>query len=218
MSRLILLRHGQSDWNKKKLFTGWVDIGLSEQGIQEALAAGEVLRSCPIDRAYTSTLVRAMMTTFLALSCRERNVTPALFHLEKPYAYPEGVPILPVIAAEALNERHYGDLQGQDKSQVESLYGREQFQKWRRGFDYPPPGGESLEMTASRVLPYFHQEIRPHVERNENVLISAHGNSLRALIMELDKKTPEEIVHVEVPTGEPIFYIFSGGQWTRQFI
>lgn len=187
MAKLILLRHGQSVWNQENRFTGWVDVDLSEKGIEEAKRAGERLRSLPVDRVFTSVLKRAIDTAAIALKVAGK----------------EG---LPTERDQALNERHYGDLQGLDKDETRKQHGAEQVHLWRRSYDVAPPGGESLKDTCKRVLPYFHEKILPCLKKGENVLVAAHGNSLRALTMELERLSPEEIVKVEIATGVPIVY------------
>jgi 2,3-bisphosphoglycerate-dependent phosphoglycerate mutase len=186
---LVLVRHGQSDWNLKNLFTGWKDPGLSEQGIAEARAAGEKLKQAGyrFDIGFTSALKRAQDTLDIML--------------EKL-----GQKDLPVIKDKALNERDYGELTGLNKDDARKRWGEEQVHVWRRSFDIAPPGGESLKDTAERVLPYFQKEILPRVRKGERVLVSAHGNSLRALIMALENLSGEEIVRRELETGVPIVY------------
>ncbi|MFC0218258.1 2,3-bisphosphoglycerate-dependent phosphoglycerate mutase [Pseudochelatococcus lubricantis] len=190
MSRLlVLVRHGQSDWNLKNLFTGWKDPDLTEAGIAEARAAGRKLKEQGIvfDRAYTSDLIRAQHT--LALIQEELGQTD-----------------LPVVRDLALNERNYGDLSGLNKDDARQRWGEEQVHVWRRSYDVPPPGGESLKDTVARVLPYYVQNILPAVLRGEKVLVAAHGNSLRALLMVLERLTPETIPTVELATGVPLVY------------
>ncbi len=186
---LVLLRHGQSDWNLKNIFTGWRDVDLSEQGVAEARAAGRLLkaRGIKFDVAFTSALVRAQRTLDLVLE-------------------EMGQENLPVFKDQALNERDYGDLVGLNKDDARKKWGAEQVQKWRRSYDVAPPGGESLKDTVARALPYFVQEILPRVLRGERVLVSAHGNSLRALVMVLEKLSPAAIVKRELATGLPILY------------
>lgn len=223
MGKLILLRHGQSAWNEQNLFTGWVDIPLSEKGVQEALEAGKKLSQEPLDVIFTSTLVRAHMTLSLALLgheskkiprflCREREKREAW---SKIYSEEAQKSTIPVHCAWELNERMYGELQGLNKTETAKKYGAEQVQTWRRSFDSAPPGGESLAMTAARAWPYFERHILPYLERGENVLITAHGNSLRAIIMHLDHLTKEEVVKLELATGAPILYKFSGKKHER---
>ena len=186
---LVLVRHGQSEWNLKNLFTGWRDVDLTEQGVAEARAAGRKLKAQGLgfDVAYTSALKRAQRT--LDLMLEEMGETR-----------------IPIIRDRALNERDYGDLVGLNKDDARKKWGDEQVLIWRRSYDVPPPGGESLKDTVARALPYFVQEILPRVLRGERVLISAHGNSLRALIMVLERLTPEQILKRELGTGVPIVY------------
>lgn len=186
---LILVRHGQSEWNLKNLFTGWKDPGLTELGHEEAKAAGRKLKDLgvKVDTAFTSALSRAQVTGAHILEIL-------------------GQSDLPVTRNEALNERDYGDLSGLNKDDARAKWGEEQVHVWRRSYDVPPPGGESLKDTGARVWPYFLHDILPHVLRGETVLVTAHGNSLRALIMALDGMTGEEIVRTELATGVPIVY------------
>jgi 2,3-bisphosphoglycerate-dependent phosphoglycerate mutase len=186
---LVLVRHGQSEWNLKNLFTGWKDVDLTEQGIAEARAAGRKLKGqgLAFDVAYTSALKRAQRTLDLILE--EMGQTG-----------------IPIVRDQALNERDYGDLVGLNKDDARKKWGEEQVHIWRRSYDVPPPGGESLKDTVARALPYFVQEILPRVLRGERVLVSAHGNSLRALIMVLERLTPEQILKRELGTGVPIVY------------
>ncbi|MEA2872423.1 MAG: 2,3-bisphosphoglycerate-dependent phosphoglycerate mutase [Hyphomicrobiales bacterium] len=186
---LVLVRHGQSEWNLKNLFTGWKDVDLTEAGVAEARAAGRKLKGqgLSFDVAYTSALKRAQRTLDLMLE-------------------EMGQSGIPIVRDQALNERDYGDLVGLNKDDARKKWGEEQVHIWRRSYDVPPPGGESLKDTVARALPYFVQEILPRVLRGERVLISAHGNSLRALIMVLERLTPEQILKRELGTGVPIVY------------
>jgi len=186
---LVLVRHGQSEWNLKNLFTGWRDVDLTEAGVAEARAAGRKLKAqgLSFDVAYTSALKRAQRTLDLMLE-------------------EMGQDGLPIVRDQALNERDYGDLVGMNKDDARKKFGAEQVHIWRRSYDVPPPGGESLKDTVARALPYYVQEIQPRVLRGERVLISAHGNSLRALIMVLERLTPEQILKRELGTGVPIIY------------
>jgi 2,3-bisphosphoglycerate-dependent phosphoglycerate mutase len=186
---LVLVRHGQSEWNLKNLFTGWRDVDLTEQGIAEARAAGKKLkaRGIEFDVAFTSALKRAQRTLDLVLE--EMGQTK-----------------IPVHKDQALNERDYGDLNGMNKDEARKKWGEEQVHIWRRSYDTPPPGGESLKDTVARALPYFNQEILPAVLRGQRTLVAAHGNSLRALIMVLERHTPKSIIARELATGVPIIY------------
>src|SRR5947199_526945 len=186
---LVLVRHGQSEWKLKNLFTGWKDVDLTAAGIAEARAAGRKLKAqgLSFDVAYTSALKRAQRTLDLMLE-------------------EMGQASIPIVRDQALNERDYGDLVGMNKDDARKKWGEEQVHIWRRSYDVPPPGGESLKDTVARALPYFVQEILPHVLRGERTLISAHGNSLRALIMVLERLTPQQILKRELGTGVPIVY------------
>ena len=189
---LILVRHGQSEWNAKNLFTGWKDPGLTDQGVSEAKNAGKLIleQNIEFDVMYTSMLSRAQKTGDIILGILNQRE-------------------IPIIKNEALNERHYGSLAGLNKDDARKKWGEEQVHIWRRSFDMPPPDGESLKDTADRVLPYFETEIMPKVISGSSILIAAHGNSLRALIMKLDSISSQDIVKLEIPTGAPIQYEFT---------
>jgi 2,3-bisphosphoglycerate-dependent phosphoglycerate mutase len=189
---LILVRHGQSEWNAKNLFTGWKDPGLTDEGMKEALVAGSTIKSEDIlfDEMFTSKLVRAQITGKIILEAINQSD-------------------IPINENTALNERNYGSLAGLNKDDARKKWGEEQVHIWRRSFDIPPPDGESLKNTAERVLPYFNKEILPKVINGSNVLIAAHGNSLRSLIMQLDNISEVDIVNLEIPTGAPIKYVFN---------
>ncbi len=189
MAKLVLLRHGESQWNLENRFTGWVDVPLSPKGEQEARAAGQKLAGTKFDRAYTSVLTRAIDTLAIVLEVI-------------------GQTGLPVEKDKALNERMYGELQGLNKTETTQKYGEQQVKIWRRSYDVRPPGGESLKDTADRVLPYFEQHIRPQILAGKNILIAAHGNSLRALVMQLDKLSREAVLELNIPTGAPLLYEF----------
>ncbi|HEY4862796.1 MAG TPA: 2,3-bisphosphoglycerate-dependent phosphoglycerate mutase [Xanthobacteraceae bacterium] len=186
---LVLVRHGQSEWNLKNLFTGWKDVDLTAQGILEAKKAGEKLkaRGIKFDVAFTSVLKRAQKTLDLVLA-------------------EMGESKIPIFKDQALNERDYGDLVGLNKDDARKKWGDEQVLKWRRSYDIAPPGGESLRDTVARALPYFVQEILPRVLRGERTIVAAHGNSLRALVMVLERLSPEGILKRELATGVPILY------------
>ncbi len=190
MARLILIRHGQSVWNASNRFTGWTDVELSEKGVMEAQEAGRQLSGIRIDVVHTSDLIRAQRTAEIVMRHNETSGD------DVPTRYDW-----------RLNERHYGSLQGLNKAETAEKYGAEQVQIWRRSFDVPPPEGESLEMTAERTIPYFSEEILPDLESGRNVLVSAHGNSLRSIVMFIEDISPEDIVSLEIPTGSPLFYI-----------
>jgi len=186
---LVLLRHGESEWNLKNLFTGWTDVDLSPKGVEEAKEAGRRLKAhgLTFDVAYTSVLIRAQKT--LALALVELGQTN-----------------LPEFRDQALNERHYGDLCGLNKDDARKKWGEEQVHLWRRSYDVQPPGGESLKDTVARALPYYCQSILPDVLNGKRVLVAAHGNSLRALVMVLDRLTPKTIPGMEIATGVPLVY------------
>ena len=186
---LVLVRHGQSQWNLENRFTGWVDVELTDLGSEEALKAGEHLKGMPFSHAYTSHLRRAQETLRIILETG-------------------GLGTVPVTTSSALNERHYGDLQGLNKDETAKKYGAEQVLIWRRSYDVSPPGGESLKTTAERVLPYFEGNILPSILEGENILVVAHGNSLRAIVMVIEKLTPREILEVNIPTAVPLLYEF----------
>ena len=189
---LVLVRHGQSEWNALNLFTGWKDPGLTDQGRQEANQAGQLIQSLNLDFdvRFTSALVRAHLTGDIILNIIKQT------HI-------------PTIKNQALNERNYGDLAGLNKDDARAKWGAEQVQIWRRSYDTPPPGGESLKDTGERVMPYFNQEILPLIKKGQNILISAHGNSLRSMIKFLDNISDSEIVKLEIPTGAPIHFTFN---------
>ena len=197
-SNLVLVRHGQSEWNKKNLFTGWKDPELTELGIEEAIQAGNQLQQSNIkfDVMFTSDLFRAQETGRLILE--QMNQTD-----------------IATIKDQSLNERNYGELAGLNKDDARKKWGEEQVHIWRRSFDVPPPGGESLKNTAERVLPYFESKILPEVIKGKNILIAAHGNSLRALVMKIEDISPDEIVKLEIATGDPLMYECSEGKIQR---
>ena len=188
---LILIRHGQSEWNALNQFTGWKDPGLTSKGVEEARNAGKIINNLKInfDLVFTSALIRAQNTAEIIL--KEINQS------------------LPTIKNKALNERNYGDLAGLNKDDARKRWGDEQVHIWRRSYDIPPPRGESLKNTGERVLPFFMKEILPHVCEGKNVLVAAHGNSLRSLIKFLDNISDEDIVKLEIPTGAPIHYVIN---------
>jgi len=190
---LVLVRHGQSEWNAKNLFTGWKDPGLTSNGEKEAINAGELIkeRNIKFSMMFTSALKRAQITGQMILEGIEQT------HIE-------------VVRDQALNERDYGDLAGLNKDDARKEWGEEQVHVWRRSYDIPPPNGESLKNTAERVLPYFNSDILPKLMQGENILVAAHGNSLRSLVMQLDDLSKEEVVALEIPTGAPIIYSFAG--------
>ena len=198
MATVVLLRHGESQWNLENRFTGWVDVPLSPKGEAEAKAAGEKLAGKAFDCAFVSVLKRARDTLSIVLETI-------------------GQTTIPIEQDQALNERLYGELQGLNKTETAAKYGDQQVKLWRRSYDIRPPGGESLKDTAERVLPYYERRIRPEMLAGKSILIAAHGNSLRALVMYLDKLSKDEVVELNIPTGAPLLYEFDqNGQVTHQ--
>ena len=192
---LVLVRHGQSEWNAKNLFTGWKNPDLTSDGKKEAINAGSLIkeRNIQFSVMFTSALKRAQITGQIILDGIEQ-------------------PDIEVVKDEALNERDYGDLSGLNKDDARKEWGEEQVHIWRRSFDVPPPGGESLKDTAERVLPFFNSSILPKIIEGKNILVAAHGNSLRSLVMQLDDLSKEEVIALEIPTGAPIIYSFEGNE------
>ncbi len=190
MATLVLLRHGESAWNLENRFTGWVDVPLSPKGEEEARQAGQSLSGYRFDQAFTSKLTRAQETLRIVLDVLGQQ--------------------LPTEQDQALNERHYGDLQGLNKAETAQKFGDEQVHIWRRSFDVRPPGGESLKDTAERTLPYYEKHIEPALKAGRNVLVVAHGNSLRSIVMHIDHMTPEQVVALNLATGVPVVYEFDG--------
>ncbi|MCA9454266.1 MAG: 2,3-bisphosphoglycerate-dependent phosphoglycerate mutase [Nitrospira sp.] len=187
MAQLVLIRHGESQWNLENRFTGWVDVPLTPKGEQEARDAGKKLKAFRFDCAFTSVLVRAKETLRLVLE-------------------EIGQTTIPIEENKALNERMYGELQGLNKTETAQKYGDHQVKIWRRSFDVPPPGGESLKDTAERVLPYYENRIRPALLSDKTVLVVAHGNSLRSLVMQLEHLSKEAVLELNIPTGAPLWY------------
>ncbi len=212
MGRLTLIRHGQSIWNLQNRFTGWVDVSLSAQGVKEAQRAAALLTDQRFDLAFTSTLLRAQDTLYEILRQNRHCNHYLRIHETGSDWYEHFTPAegdaseLKIYVSEKLNERYYGDLQGLNKDWAGKHFGAEQVHLWRRSYDTPPPNGESLAMTAARALPYFQSRIAPPLQRGEHVLVSAHGNSLRAIIMQLEKMTAMQILTYELKTGAPHIY------------
>jgi 2,3-bisphosphoglycerate-dependent phosphoglycerate mutase len=190
-SNLVLVRHGESVWNKENRFTGWIDVDLTDFGREQAREAGQVIKESGLkfDQAFSSVLKRANETLDIVLKVI-------------------GQEDIPVTKDQALNERHYGDLQGLNKAETAEKFGAEQVFQWRRSYDIAPPNGESLKDTAARTLPYYEAEIVPLLQQGQNILVAAHGNSLRSIIMRLDNLTPEQVTKLEIPTGGATFYEF----------
>ena len=199
MATLILLRHGQSVWNAANKFTGWTDVGLSEVGEAEAAKAGEELADTQIDVVHTSNLIRAQHTAEIVMRHNRASSD------------------VPTHRDFRLNERHYGDLQGLNKQDTRDKYGDEQVHIWRRSYDVPPPGedGESLAMCAERTLPYLDEAIKPDLDAGKTVLVAAHGNSLRSIVMKIEGLSKEEVLSLEIPTGIPRIYTYEDGNFTR---
>ena len=197
MTTLVLIRHGQSLWNAENKFTGWTDIGLSEKGIKEAEEAGKKLENVPFDVVHTSALIRAQKTAEIIIKNNKKSKK------------------IPVYKDKRLNERHYGSLQGLNKKETAEKYGAEQVHIWRRSFDVPPPDGESLKMNAERTIPYFKENIIQDLKKGKNVLVSAHGNSLRSIVMYIENISKEDVVKLEIETGVPRTYIFEEDNFTR---
>ena len=200
MATLILLRHGQSVWNAANKFTGWTDVGLSEVGEAEAAKAGEELADTQIDVVHTSDLIRAQHTAEIVMRHNRASSD------------------VPTHRDFRLNERHYGDLQGLNKQDTRDKYGDEQVHIWRRSYDVPPPGedGESLAMCAERTLPYLGEAIKPDLDAGKTVLVAAHGNSLRSIVMKIEGLSKEEVLSLEIPTGIPRIYTYEDGNFTRE--
>ena len=231
MASLILMRHGQSMWNAANLFTGWVDVPLTQVGIDEALTGGQKLADVPIDEVHTSTLIRAQMTAMLALSQHNGGKTPVLQYADsgdtmsqnerkmvdwsQMHQDADASNILPVFVSWQLNERMYGDLQGMNKQETRDKFGDEQVKIWRRSYDTPPPNGESLELTAERTIPYLKTVLLPAYDAGKNLFVAANGNSLRSIIMHLEGLSREEVLGLEVPTGVPMMYELQDGTWKR---
>jgi 2,3-bisphosphoglycerate-dependent phosphoglycerate mutase len=202
MPNLVLLRHGESQWNLENRFTGWVDIPLSPKGEKEAAQAGEKLKGYKFDKGYTSVLKRAINTMDIVLKIINQSQ-------------------LPIERDKALNERHYGALQGLNKAEIGKQYGEEQLKIWRRSYDVPPPKdvtdlnpdgiSESLKDTAARALPYFDSKIMPDILAGKNIIVAAHGNSLRSIVMKLDNLTREQVLELNIPTGVPLLYVYDDG-------
>ncbi len=237
MAKLVLIRHGQSLWNLHNLFTGWVDVPLSAQGIQEAIAAGKRLAEEKFDIIYTSTLIRAITTAMIVMSESKEGKVPVLqkanaqghggpgadaakdgldASAEKPaewfkiYSATTEANTIPVYSAWELNERMYGELQGMNKEETAKKFGDAQVKIWRRSYDVPPPNGEALKNTAERTIPWFRKNIEPKLKEGKNILVAAHGNSLRAIIMYLEKLSEAQVLELELKTGEPIVFSASG--------
>ncbi|CAA2972900.1 2,3-bisphosphoglycerate-dependent phosphoglycerate mutase-like [Olea europaea subsp. europaea] len=223
-STLILIRHGESMWNEKNLFTGCVDVPLTSKGVEEAIEAGKRISNLPLDIIYMSALIRSQMTAMLALTEHRCLKVPIIIHKETEQAriwsqiYSDGTKkeSIPVVKAWQLNERMYGELQGFNKQETAERYGKEQVHKWRRSYNVQPPNGESLEMCLGRAVSFFKDNIEPQLLRGRHVMVVAHANSLRSIIMYLDKLTPQEVINLELSTGVPMLYIYKDQNFIRR--
>lgn len=216
MNYLILVRHGQSRWNLENRFAGWVDVPLSEKGIREAMDCAEELANVELDVAFTSKLSRAQETLFLILAKQKK--TGVFLHenikRDKWSHHPSRFDDteIPIYSSDSLNERFYGNLQGQNKQEAKEVYGEEQVFIWRRSYDIQPPGGESLKDTYERTIPYFKEHIFPQLEDGKNVIVAAHGNSLRSMVKYIENISDEDITKLEIATGKPLYYQFVKGK------
>lgn len=212
MAKLVIVRHGESVWNKENRFTGWVDIDLSEKGIKEAQKAGKLLKNHKFDSIYVSHMIRAIHTLQLILENTKDKRTPIIYHEDdkeikiREHHKGDSLNELNIYQSKAIAERYYGDLQGLNKEETAKKFGNEKVHMWRRSFDVKPPNGESLKDTLKRVLPYWKKRIRKDLENGKTVLIVAHGNSLRAIVKYLEKISDQDIPNHEIPTGIPIEY------------
>ncbi len=210
MALLVLVRHGESLWNNLNLFTGWVDVPLTEKGLKQALQAGKALENVKFHACFTSELFRGIETAMLVLLKNKVSGVPVIVHEKgkmKAWSRIYGkVKFIPVIKAWQLNERYYGRLQGFNKAVMAEKVGFEKVHLWRRSFDVNPPGGEALKDTFKRVIPYFNKNIKPLLDKGKNVLIAAHGNSLRALVMYLENISKQDVLNLEIPLGKPLIY------------
>ncbi len=215
IGHLTLVRHGESIWNLQNRFTGWVDVSLSQRGMTEAQQAGKLLAGERFDIAFTSTLLRAQDTLYEVLKQNRFCDHYVRVHEQSSEWYEHFTPgegdasELKIYVSEKLNERYYGDLQGLNKDWAKQHYGNGQVHLWRRSYDIAPPHGESLKMTAARTIPYYSERIMPGLQRGEDVLVVAHGNSLRSIIMYIERMTPQQIIDYELPTGVPHVYAFN---------
>ena len=220
MGKLILIRHGQSLWNLHNKFTGWVDIPLSEKGLLEAKNAANKLKNIDIDVAFTSTLIRAQQTLFTILA--KQNKIGIFLHSQKKEQnwslHPKEFDSkeIPIYSSNKINERYYGDLQGKNKDSARKKFGEKKVHIWRRSYDIPPPNGESLKDTCKRAIPYFEKEILPYVKKGKNVIVAAHGNSLRGIIKHIEQISDNDIPNLELPTGKPIIYDYKKGKLVRE--
>jgi 2,3-bisphosphoglycerate-dependent phosphoglycerate mutase len=222
MSKLILIRHGESIWNKMNVFTGWVDVPLSAKGITEAINAGKKLAKLNFDIVFTSVQIRAIQTAMIALAQNKSIKTPVIIHEEgkmkewtKICNENTANNIIPVYKDWHLNERYYGELQGRNKAETALEFGDAIVHQWRRSYDVPPPNGESLKDTAERTISFFKDTIIPSLQEGNNVMVSAHGNSLRSIVMSIDALSKEEVLSLEIATGKPIIYDYKEGRFSK---
>ncbi|KAI7728406.1 hypothetical protein M8C21_009490 [Ambrosia artemisiifolia] len=223
-STLIIVRHGESMWNEKNLFTGCVDVPLTKKGVEEAIEAGKRISTMPLDIVYTSALVRSQMTAMLTLTQHCCQKVPIIVHNENEEAelwsqiYSDDTKnqSIPVVKAWQLNERMYGDLQGLNKQETAEVFGKEQVLRWRRTYEVRPPNGESLEMCLKRAVTYFKDNIEPQLMAGKHVMVVAHANSLRSIIMYLDNLSPQEVINLELSTGVPMLYVYKDGKFIRR--
>jgi 2,3-bisphosphoglycerate-dependent phosphoglycerate mutase len=221
MAKLILLRHGKSVWNKKNIFSGWVDIPLAQEGVEEAIRAGKSMASLNVDEIYTSELIRAQMTAFIVMSQSGTSKVPCVQHKEGGKFdswYKKGATgeeFIPAYIAWELNERMYGDLQGKNKAKTIEEHGADQVQLWRRSYRIAPPGGETLEDTAKRSIPFFQNTILNRLKEGKDVFVCAHGNSLRSIVMHIENLSEEEVLKLEIATGVLRIYEYKEGSFSR---
>ena len=223
MAKLILLRHGQSEWNKLNLFTGWVDIPLSKEGIEESILAGKILSECNVDIIYVSSLIRSQMTALIVMAYSKFPKMPCMQHDKQEFLsswYEKGceeVPLLiPMYKAWELNERMYGSLQAKSKEKIMEEHGKEQVKLWRRSYDTCPPEGESLAQTAQRSIPFFENKIVSDLKKGLDVFVCAHGNSLRSIVMSIESLSKDQVLELEISTGVPIIYEYSQGLFKKK--
>ena len=223
MSYLVLVRHGESFWNEEgyNCFTGWVDVANLPSGIKKLIKAGKLLENFKFDIAFTSELYRGIETTMIILSYNKVSGTPIILHENdrtakwSKFYHKDFGKYVPVIRAWQLNERYYGKLQGMNKDKARKKFGEDKVFLWRRSYDIAPPGGESLKDACKRVVRYFNQKILPHLKKGKNILIGAHGNSLRALVSYLDNLPKEKIPKLEIRKGVPLIYRYSKGRFIK---
>ena len=223
MGKLVLIRHGESLWNGRSLFTGWVDVPLTQAGIVEASRASHRIAAIDFDVAYTSALIRSIQTAFIVLLCDTKHRSPYLVHTSdffhrkwyNRFFHAELHNMIPVYRCWQLNERYYGDLQGLSKSKIADIYSVDKVLSWRKGYTARPPKGESLRDTSRRVIPFFNRVILKQLEEGKNVLVSAHSNTLRSIVMNLEQMDEAQVVGLEVETASIVVYDYADGKFTR---